>query len=69
MNPHDAKQSGMETLRQLLGTSPLEFCYTVPEEQFETSSTNPVDAFEGFDFTHVWHILVPNPNRKGKQKH
>jgi hypothetical protein len=34
----------------------------IPEEHFGTFVTDPVDAFVGVDNTHIWHILVPNPN-------
>lgn len=40
------------------------FYYMVLEEHFITFVTDPVDRFAGFDYTHGWHILVPNRNRK-----
>lgn len=51
-----------EELREQLGTSPLEFYYLVPEEQFASFVTKPVDALSYVDYTHVWQILIPNPN-------
>jgi hypothetical protein len=61
---HEANIKLLNVLREQLGTSPLEFYYMIPQENFETFATDPVDPLAVVDNTHVWHILVPNPNGK-----
>jgi hypothetical protein len=57
-----AKRDALNKLTEQLGTSPLEFHYMVPEEQFGSFVTDPADPFGSLDITTGWHIQVPKPN-------
>jgi hypothetical protein len=59
---HKPKSDALNMLREQLGTSPLKFYYMVPEEQFGSFVTDPVDPFGSLDNTTGWHIRVPKPS-------